>query len=332
MSTHPSRLDQLMRDSALPRHEARRLMSLVTSQPMTWLIAHGDDEAGPDTQQRFEALAARRRAGEPLAYLTGEQEFYGRAFLVSPAVLIPRADTETLIDVALEKLAETGSRDAGSASHPAPVSGSAPAAPSAPVPVPASGSGSGSGSGSLRILDLGTGSGIIAITLALALAGRPGAKTQVHAVDRADAALAVARQNATRLGATVQWHQGSWWDALPADCPPFDLVVANPPYIAAGDHHLQQGDLRFEPPEALAAGPDGLDDLRLIIASAGQHLSPGGWLLLEHGYDQQAPVQALLQAAGLAGVFTRRDLAGQPRVSGGQWLHRGSAAPPGAAA
>lgn len=324
MSTHPSRLDQLMRDSALPRHEARRLMSLVTGKPMTWLIAHGDDEAGPDTQQRFEALAARRRAGEPLAYLTGEQEFYGRPFLVSPAVLIPRADTETLIDVALEKLAETRSRDAGSAAQPAPAPGSGPGAPSV--------SGSGSGSGSRRILDLGTGSGIIAITLALALPGRPGAKTQVHAVDRADAALAVARQNAARLGATVHWHQGSWWDALPPGCPPFDLIVSNPPYIAAGDHHLQQGDLRFEPPEALAAGADGLDDLRLIIAGACQRLKPGGWLLLEHGYDQEVPVQALLRAAGFASVFTRRDLAGQPRVSGGQWPNQGSAAQPGAAA
>lgn len=330
MPTPTCQLGQLMRDSALPRHEARRLMSLVTGRPMTWLIAHDQDEAEADTQQRFQQLAARRRAGEPLAYLTGEQEFYGIPFLVSPAVLIPRADTETLIEVALEKL----------------------------------------GSGSVRIIDLGTGSGIIAITLALALteqlkapsaqplptaqAPEPSSPIQqlvhaphavtaspaatvdaggatdaadasgdehgltIHAVDLSADALAIARQNATRLGAHIHWHQGSWWDALPTDTPPFDLIVSNPPYIAAGDHHLQEGDLRFEPPQALTAGPDGLNDLRQIITGARQRLKPGGWLLLEHGYDQEAPVQALLQAADFAEVFTQRDLAGQARVSGGR--------------
>ena len=133
----------------------------------------------------------------------------------------------------------------------------------------------------------------------------------------------MAQQNAKALGADrIHWHAGSWWQAL-ASPRHFDLIVSNPPYIAAGDHHLQQGDLRFEPPQALAAGPDGLDDLRIIIGGAPTHLNPGGWLLLEHGYDQEAPVQALLRDAGFADVFTRRDLAGQPRVSGGQWLGDG---------
>ena len=278
-------LDDLIQHSQLPRAEARRLLASLTGQPLTWFMAHGDDPADPDLAARFQALAERRRAGEPLAYLLGQQEFYGRPFAVSPAVLIPRADTETLVETALEQLLlQRQQRRA--------------------VP--------------LSLLELGTGSGIIAITLAL-----EAPDTEVHAVERSPDALAVAQQNAKALGADrIHWHTGNWWQALA--CPRrFDLIVSNPPYIAAGDHHLQQGDLRFEPPQALAAGPDGLDDLRIIIGGAPAHLNPGGWLLLEHGYDQEAPVQALLRDAGFADVFTRRDLAGQPRVSGGRWLEDG---------
>lgn len=310
-------LDDLIQHSQLPRAEARRLLASLTGQPLTWFMAHGDDPADPDLAARFQALAERRRAGEPLAYLLGQQEFYGRPFAVSPAVLIPRADTETLVETALEQLALLRQQRRA-------------------VP--------------LSLLELGTGSGIIAITLAL-----EAPDTEVHAVERSPEALAVAQQNANTLGAhRIHWHAGSWWQALacPTDGneatentataaqttspitarqghptePParrFDLIVSNPPYIAAHDHHLQQGDLRFEPPQALAAGPDGLDDLRIIIGGAPAHLNPGGWLLLEHGYDQEAPVQALLRDAGFADVFTRRDLAGQPRVSGGRWLGDG---------
>ena len=310
-------LDDLIQHSQLPRAEARRLLASLTGQPLTWFMAHGDDPADPDLAARFQALAERRRAGEPLAYLLGQQEFYGRPFAVSPAVLIPRADTETLVETALEQLALLRQQRRA-------------------VP--------------LSLLELGTGSGIIAITLAL-----EAPDTEVHAVERSPEALAVAQQNANTLGAhRIHWHAGSWWQALacPTDGneatentataaqttspitarqghptePParrFDLIVSNPPYIAAHDHHLQQGDLRFEPPQALAAGPDGLDDLRIIIGGAPAHLSPGGWLLLEHGYDQETPVQALLRDAGFADVFTRRDLAGQPRVSGGRWLEDG---------
>jgi protein-(glutamine-N5) methyltransferase, release factor-specific len=278
-------LDDLSQHSQLPRAEARRLLASLTGQPLTWFIAHGDDPADPNTATRFQTLAERRRAGEPLAYLLGQQEFYGRPFAVSPAVLIPRADTETLVETALEQLLLLRQQRRT-------------------VP--------------LSLLELGTGSGIIAITLAL-----EAPDTEVHAVERSPEALAVAQQNATTLGADrIHWHAGSWWQAL-ASPRRFDLIVSNPPYIAANDHHLQQGDLRFEPPQALAAGPDGLDDLRIIISSAPAHLNPGSWLLLEHGYDQEAPVQALLRDAGFADVFTRRDLAGQPRVSGGRWQEDG---------
>lgn len=278
-------IDDLIRHSQLPRAEARRLLASLTGQPLTWIMAHGDDPADPDTTARFQTLAERRRAGEPLAYLLGQQEFYGRPFTVSPAVLIPRADTETLVETALEQLLLLRQQRRT-------------------VP--------------LSLLELGTGSGIIAITLAL-----EAPDTEVHAVERSPEALTMAQRNAKALGAhRIHWHAGSWWQALA--CPRrFDLIVSNPPYIAANDHHLQQGDLRFEPPQALAAGPDGLDDLRIIIGGAPTHLNPGGWLLLEHGYDQEAPVQALLRDAGFADVFTRRDLAGQPRVSGGQWLGDG---------
>ena len=284
VDTTPS-VDDLIRHSQLPRAEARRLLASLTGQPLTWFMAHGDDPADPDTTACFQALAERRRAGEPLAYLLGQQEFYGRPFAVSPAVLIPRADTETLVETALEQLLLLRQQRRA-------------------VP--------------LSLLELGTGSGIIAITLAL-----EAPDTEVHAVERSPDALAVAQQNAKALRAdNIHWHAGSWWQAL-ASRRRFDLIVSNPPYIAANDHHLQQGDLRFEPPQALAAGPDGLDDLRIIIGGAPAHLNPGGWLLLEHGYDQEAPVQALLRDAGFADVFTRRDLAGQPRVSGGRWLEDG---------
>lgn len=278
-------IDDLIRHSQLPRAEARRLLASLTGQPLTWFMAHGDDPADPDITARFQALAERRRSGEPLAYLLGQQEFYGRPFAVSPAVLIPRADTETLVETALEQLLLLRQQRRT-------------------VP--------------LSLLELGTGSGIIAITLALETPD-----TEVHAVERSPEALAMAQQNAKALGASrIHWHAGSWWQAL-ASPRRFDLIVSNPPYIAANDHHLQQGDLRFEPPQALAAGPDGLDDLRIIIGGSPAHLNPGGWLLLEHGYDQEAPVQALLRDAGFADVFTRRDLAGQPRVSGGRWPEDG---------
>ena len=320
-------LDDLIRDSGLPRAEARRLLASLTGQPLTWFMAHGDDPAAPDITARFRALAERRRSGEPLVYLLGQQEFYGRPFAVSPAVLIPRADTETLVETALEQLMllrrqqrpiDTTGAEAPALVLPPAQTHTCQGRSSADAQALLSKTSSRPAHPPLSLLELGTGSGIIAITLAL-----EAPDTEVHAVERSPEALAVAQQNAKTLGANrIHWHPGSWWQAL-ASPRRFDLIVSNPPYIAANDHHLQQGDLRFEPPQALAAGPDGLDDLRIIIGGAPAHLNPGGWLLLEHGYDQEAPVQTLLRDAGFADVFTRRDLAGLPRVSGGRWLGDG---------
>jgi release factor glutamine methyltransferase len=218
----------------------------------------------------FVALARRRAQGEPLAYLLGEKEFYGRPFAVTPDVLVPRPETELLVDLALERMRAL--------ERP-------------------------------RVLDLGTGSGCIAVTLALE---HPAAR--LTATDAAAGALAIARRNAERLGAAVAFHCGDWYGALPVGAT-FDLIVSNPPYVAAGDPHLE--DLRFEPMGALTAGPDGLACLAAIAAGAGGRLAPRGWLLVEHGYDQAAAVGALFARSGLD-AETRADSAGHPRVTLGQ--------------
>ncbi len=213
-------------------------------------------------------LVARRLAGEPIAYIVGKREFFGLDFCVSDAVLIPRPDTELLVELALEKLA-----------------------PGA------------------RVLDLGTGSGAIAVALAHT---RPDA--DVSALDVSAAALDVARANAAAHGAKVRFLRSDWYGAVQGER--FDLIVSNPPYIAAGDVHLLQGDLRFEPVGALTDHADGLTALRAIVGGAGAHLVPGSWLLLEHGYDQAAQVRDLLRAAGYVDVQSWRDLGGIERVSG----------------
>ena len=253
------------------RLEARVLAAFAWEATPAWLIAH-DRDTPTDTQiAAVDALLTRRLAGEPIAYLVGAREFYGRPFEVSPAVLIPRPDTELLVELAL--------------AHMPP-------------------------SQAVEVLDLGTGSGCIAITLALE---RPLAR--VTALDRSPAALAVARRNAARLDAHVEFLSSDWFAALGGRR--FDLIVSNPPYIAAGDPHLGRGDIRFEPLAALAAGGDGLDDLRRLTATAGAHLKPGGALLLEHGYDQADAVQALLRASGFQRPRSWTDLSGIRRVSGG---------------
>lgn len=254
------------------------LVSHVTGLSRVQLITQdtcGIDEAA---RAQISELAARRLAGEPMAYLLGEREFFGRTFKVTPAVLIPRPDTELLVEQALDRIED---RD-----------------------TPA-------------VLDMGTGSGIIAISIALA---RPDAR--VWATDTSAEALAVAKDNAQALGAgNVHAAQGDWYGALAdADAPAvFDLIVSNPPYIAAADAHLGQGDLRFEPASALTDHGDGLRHLRTIVAGAPARLATGGWLLLEHGYDQGEAVRGLLTDAGFANVFTAQDLAGNDRCSGGQW-------------
>jgi release factor glutamine methyltransferase len=252
--------------------DARVLLQEVLGVGHAYLIAHPERVLGAAEHARFAALVERRRAGEPVAYLVGWREFYGGRFHVDPAVLIPRPETELLVDQALERM------PAGRA---------------------------------LRVLDLGTGSGNIAVTLALE---RP--QAAVTAVDRSAAALAVAAGNAVALGAQVDWRCGDW--LAPVAGERFDLIVSNPPYVAAGDPHLARGDLRFEPPHALVAGADGLASIRHLVAAAGRCLEPGGWLLFEHGCDQAEACAALLHAAGYVEAFGALDLAGQPRVSGGR--------------
>jgi len=258
---------------ATDRIEARVLLREVLKQNDAYLLAHGDDTLTAEQAQQYVALVVRRVAGEPIAYITGRREFHGREFVVTPSVLIPRPETELLVELALQSL-----------------------------PVGAT----------QRVLDLGAGSGCIGITIA---AERP--QVQVTLVDASEAALEIARANA------VQWAPANtillnsdWYSAVAAKR--YDLIVANPPYVAEEDAHLQQGDLRFEPRSALASGVDGLSDLQQIIARAPQHLRVGGWLLLEHGFDQAVACAWLLEAAGFQDNFNAPDLAGVPRVSGGR--------------
>lgn len=258
----------LLARSVLPRAEARLLLASVLGLPIEALIARPERPVDETTAARFADLAARRSRGEPVAYLLGEKEFYGRSFAVSPAVLVPRPETELLVELALARLR--------------------------PLPTP-------------RVLDLGTGSGCIAVTLALEC---PAAS--LLAVERSADALAVARANAHRLGARVEFVLGDWYENLDGR---FDAIVANPPYVAAADAHLLA--LQQEPRDALVAGADGLADLRRIVAAAPAHLHPGGWLAVEHGHDQAARVHRLFALASFVAIETHRDLAGIDRVCTG---------------
>ncbi len=265
----------VMAQCDLPRLEARMLLEHVLERPRSWLLAHDTDALPADRVDRFRHMARRRAAGEPMAYLVGEREFMGHVFALTPDVLIPRSDTEVLVETALGALARCAS-DA-------------------------------------RVLDLGTGSGAIAISIALA---RPTA--QVIAADISTAALDVARDNARSLGATnVQCLQSDWYEALPEGSR-FDAIVSNPPYIAQDDPHLDRGDLRFEPRQALTDEHDGLTDLRLIAEGARHYLRQGGVLWMEHGWHQAAAVRAMLVALGFIDVASRQDLSGIERISGGR--------------
>ena len=260
----------LARALGLDRLDAQLLLSHTLQQPRAWLIAH-DEAALTAAQRQTFAEASRRRAdGEPMAYLLGEREFHGLMLQVGPAVLVPRPDTETLVDWALELLAGTAAPD---------------------------------------VADLGTGSGAIA----LALKHRhPSAR--VCAVDLSAAALELAQANARRLELELEFVQGDWWRPLRGRR--FHLAVSNPPYIAGNDPHLDA--LRHEPALALSPGGDGLAALAQIVREAPAHLHAGGWLLLEHGHDQQPAVLHLLAEGGFVAVSTRADLAGRPRCSGGR--------------
>lgn len=264
-----------IRESGLPDLEARVLLCHVLGVERAWLIAHANEELGAEAIAPFRALSERRRQGEPIAYIVGKREFYGLSIGVTPAVLIPRPETELLVERALAKL----SKDAAAKSS--------------------------------RVLDLGTGSGCVALAIA---STRP--DVMVYAADISTAALAVARGNAAALCLNVQWIESDWYTSLRGLR--FDLIVANPPYIACGDRHLGEGDLRFEPAGALTDGGDGWGAVDAIISGAKEHLEPGGSLLFEHGYDQAPGARSRLERAGFLEVQSWRDLAGIERVSGGR--------------
>lgn len=263
-------------DAASSRIEVLSLLSHALGVDRVWILAHGSDPLPDEAAARFEALLVRRLQGEPVGYITGSREFYGLPFRVSPGVLLPRPETEILLEQALARIPER-----------------------APC----------------KVLDLGTGSGILAVTIASL---RPLA--EVTAGDASPEALALASENAAELlgPGVVRFVASDWFSALEGER--FDLIVSNPPYVAEGDPHLLEGDLRFEPRGALVAGEDGLACLRRIVEQAPAHLTGNGWLLFEHGYDQAEACRNLLARSGFKELMSVCDLAGIERVSGGRRL------------
>lgn len=258
--------------TASARIEVQCLLQTVLRVNRAYLLGHPEQSLDTAQHERYRALLERRLRGEPVAYLLGEREFYGLTFNVTPATLIPRPETELLVELALRRMP---------------------------------------GPGRYRVLDLGTGSGAIALSIAHA---RPDA--DVTATDASAAALKIAQSNAQRLNiVNVNLLLSDWFSALGNER--FDIIVTNPPYIAANDAHLAQGDVRFEPRAALVSGADGLDDIRRICKQAKVHLRPNGWLIMEHGHDQAPQVRALLEQSGFGQIFSARDLSDIERVSGG---------------
>ena len=262
-----------LQDSDTPALDAELLLAHVLGKPRSYLRTWPEREVSEQQLERFRVLLERRRLGEPVAYLLGSQGFWTLDLQVSTDTLIPRPDTERLVEVALEL------------------------GPSGPA----------------RVLDLGTGTGAIALALAAERS-----QWQLTAVDRMSGAVALAEANRRHLNqGNARFLVSDWFDAVAGEY--FDLIVSNPPYIAADDPHLQQGGVRFEPASALVSGADGLDDIRHIIDSAPAHLTAKGWLLLEHGWQQAEAVRQLLEQRGFSDVQSWRDLGGQQRVSGGRW-------------
>lgn len=260
---------QLHEDAAL---EASLLLCHVLQCDRAHLMAWPEKTLSAEQQQQYEQLVARRRQGEPVAYIKGEKEFWSRAFTVNPHCLIPRPETERLIEFVLQHFDRKQN---------------------------------------LCVADLGTGSGAIAVTLACECP-----PWQITATDIDDDALALAQQNAKRHAANhIHFIKSDWFDALTQR---YDLIVSNPPYIASGDAHLQQGDVRFEPAAALASGDDGLDAIRQLCRQAGDFLNPDGWLIIEHGYDQKHAVYDLFFDNGFNNIQQLNDYAGNPRLSAGQ--------------
>lgn len=255
--------------SESPKRDAEILLGFVTGRSRSWLIAFDETALTQSEQDRLAALLARRVNGEPIAYLIGEREFWSLPLSVSPDTLIPRPDTELLVEQALAHL---------------------PAEPAA-------------------VLDLGTGTGAVALAIA---SERPDCR--VTGVDRIQGAVELAQRNAQRLGIhNAAFRLSNWFSALAGER--FAVIVSNPPYIDEADEHLRQGDVRFEPQSALVAADGGLADIRIIAAQAGEALLPGGWLLLEHGWQQAQAVQAILRPAGFVNVATARDYGGNDRVT-----------------
>jgi release factor glutamine methyltransferase len=253
--------------------DAEVLLAWLLGKERTYLRAWPEKPLDSALLEQFHRLIEKRYQGEPIAYLTGKREFWSREFQVSEAVLIPRPETELLVELALYLIPEN-------------------------TP--------------LQLLDLGAGSGIIAITLAAERSA-----IEVLGVDFSVAALQIAQENAAQLGVkNVRFLHSDWFAQIPQTI--FDIIVGNPPYIAAGDPHLRQGDLRFEPQGALISQQQGLHDIARIVAEAKAYLKPGGHLLLEHGYDQQDAVQSLFKQQGYAQIRTHSDLSGQPRVTSAQ--------------
>jgi len=276
MHTLKAALEEAM--ATIERGDAHVLMAHVLGVNRAYLAANPMRVLTESEDAKVDMLVARRALGQPVAYLVEKREFYGREFAVGPDVLIPRPETETLVEAALARLA---------------------AHVSSPMPRPS-------------CVDLGTGSGAVAVTLACE---RPNAA--ITATDVSQAALDIARCNAEAHQCRVELVRGAWY--APLEGRRYDMIVANPPYVAGEDAHLAQGDLRFEPAGALTDGSrDGLDSIRAIVAGASAHLNPRGWLLFEHGYDQAQPVAALLKAAGFRETVSIADLAGIPRVAGGK--------------
>jgi release factor glutamine methyltransferase len=264
-------LTTLLRHTSLDQLETRILISHALGLTRVQLITQSDRILNEQEARQLTDLFQRRLNGEPIAYITGEREFYGLSFHVTPDVLIPRPETELLVELALERLPQHG-----------------------------------------RLLDMGTGSGAIPISIA-----HLRADASVTALDESDAALSIAQRNAEQHSVAISFLQSDWYAALNVHAR-FDVITANPPYIAAGDPHLLQGDLRFEPVGALTDHHDGLSALRAVIAGAPNHLTNNGWLLMEHGYDQAAQVRELLDQRGFCAVQSWTDLAGIERVSGGK--------------
>lgn len=273
------RIEQLLAqseqiDSATAQLDTELLLAFVLDKPRSFLYAWPDKTLTDAQVAAFMALLERRKQGEPVAYLLGRQGFWTLDLQVAEHTLIPRADTELLVEAALQ-LADGGSQ--------------------------------------LQVLDLGTGTGALALALA---SERP--RWVVTGVDRIESAVTLAQHNQQQLQLNnAQFLSSHWFTELAGRR--YDMIVSNPPYIADNDPHLTQGDVRFEPLSALVSGPDGLDDLRSIIAQAPLYLNNGGWLLLEHGFDQAAAVRALLQQAGFAEVGSQRDLSGHERISLGRF-------------